>query len=448
MNELIKSEIDKKNLSGEFYVQSLLQEAYLRNLLQDAEMDNIKLQVLTLLADRVERYNLGESSSIRVEAAQSIMASNLYTIGVYLKSLNDPFLALEHLQTESISQLFQTGRKLIDEKLHIAKLLYQSVRRTKIQSPNQAYNDTIDNGVAEFFKKYDAEFGAHETSALIDYPLMNPVSDSSGVEYIILYLERLYFENLFCLKFKAGTIHALLLGYDENYQDLLINLFGRVFTNTLGCAFLERDIFALGIDSDDLQTLFVMLTADSLPAFLSLATEKICIGLFLNKELMDYMNACLPEITSEIRVALCCNCLKTVFVPLHRKKEEHKIRFSMGTKMEDDEFRTMVEAVMACDDADKKVTLALNKIKSLADLEDILISDLLEQKQVWSIFQMLDEMELAALLHRYLGIPEIEENLSGGERLLKGHLTGFVRQMPQRRQKRMMALVSNLEVMQ
>ena len=79
--------IDSNKLSGEQYFTSILQETYSNGLLCDSDMEKIQLQCIQLLAYKCERYSGGESSSIRVEAAESIMKSNLYTIGLYLKSL-------------------------------------------------------------------------------------------------------------------------------------------------------------------------------------------------------------------------------------------------------------------------------------------------------------------------------------------------------------------------
>ncbi|HAZ06275.1 MAG TPA: hypothetical protein DCY58_08620, partial [Acetobacterium sp.] len=75
-----QSMIDGDKLSGEFYFQSLLQEAYVKGVLSSKESERIQLECLKLLADSTERFTRGQSSSIRVEIAQGIMASNLFTI--------------------------------------------------------------------------------------------------------------------------------------------------------------------------------------------------------------------------------------------------------------------------------------------------------------------------------------------------------------------------------
>ena len=114
------SRIREELLSDEFYFLSFIQEAYGQAELSDTEMENIQMQCMKLLADSTQRYSRGESSSVRIEAAQSIMTSNFYTIGLYLKSLPDISSALHIVKNEPVSELYQRGRRIINRKLHTA----------------------------------------------------------------------------------------------------------------------------------------------------------------------------------------------------------------------------------------------------------------------------------------------------------------------------------------
>ena len=59
------------------------------------------------------------------------------------------------------------------------------------------------------FKFYNPDYAAHEVMASIDYQLCNPVTDLTGVEFILKYLENLFIENEFCSYFDAEDIHHL-----------------------------------------------------------------------------------------------------------------------------------------------------------------------------------------------------------------------------------------------
>ena len=81
--------IDKARLSGENYFTSLLQQACFSGILTENDLKRLQIQCIEFLAYKCKRYNSGDSSSIRVEIAESIMKSNLYSIGIYLKYLFD-----------------------------------------------------------------------------------------------------------------------------------------------------------------------------------------------------------------------------------------------------------------------------------------------------------------------------------------------------------------------
>ena len=104
-----QTRIDVDKLSGEFYFQSLLQEAYVKGALSPKESERIQLECLKLLADCTERFTRGKSSSVRVEIAQGIMASNLFTIGIYFKSLPDVDAALFQIENEPLEKLYEYG---------------------------------------------------------------------------------------------------------------------------------------------------------------------------------------------------------------------------------------------------------------------------------------------------------------------------------------------------
>lgn len=313
------SKIKREWLSQEFYFQSLLQEAYNQADLNDGEIENIQMQCLSLLADSTQRYNKGQSSSIRVEAAQVIMASNFYTIGLYLKSLPDIPSALDDLRKESIVNLYEQGRRLIKQKLHVARYLYLSVIKTKIQTNNYTYNASIDDGIKSFFQNYSADYEAHEIPAFIDYQLANPVAGWAGVEYMIHYLHNLHMENLFCARFDNAVIQDLMQGYHTGFKDLLVNIFEQVLQNALGRAVLDKEILPLSLEPSDIRELKNTLqnrSKDSIYSLLQTAADIVIHTLSItNESFKPYVYATLPEIAARIYSATDNDALQAIFVP-------------------------------------------------------------------------------------------------------------------------------------
>lgn len=63
-----------------------------------------------LLSKSVKRYTRSESTSVPVERAEQINDSLTYTVGIYLKSLDDDRKALDMLPSRSMAMIYEAGR--------------------------------------------------------------------------------------------------------------------------------------------------------------------------------------------------------------------------------------------------------------------------------------------------------------------------------------------------
>lgn len=219
--------IDPSSLDQQYYLQSLLQEGMRAKFLSQTGLEKIQMQMLEILAFETGRYTHGESSSVRIETAEELFKSIAYTLGVFLKTMN-PEDAVGLLQDKTLNELLSSGRGLIKKKFRVAKLVFMECKASGIKTPNLAYNDTLETGILSFFGAYDIEFGAHETPAMIDYPIWGEPIQTEGIEYILEYTKRLLLENQYCSMFSARQIHAAMLKYDFGYADLLVNIYGQV----------------------------------------------------------------------------------------------------------------------------------------------------------------------------------------------------------------------------
>lgn len=300
MNSVVErsNQIGKAKLSSEYYLQSLLDEANKQGVIDDVVLENIQIGFFKLLAESVERYNKGHSSSVQKEVAQAIMASNLYTISLYLKSLPDLPAAIDELKSESVENLYRKGLLTIERKLKVARHLYQLVCMTQIQSDHYFYNTSIADELKNFFEHYNKDFEAHEAGNIIDYQLMNPDKDLVGIEYVISYLNLMSLENIFCAKFEPAIIHKALLGYKQTYKDLPVNIFEQVLLNALGCVIANQDIISLNFSAADRQRLKRTFNSDSEIPFCDLleqAAVKLIKFLDINsKPLRAYIHSCIP----------------------------------------------------------------------------------------------------------------------------------------------------------
>ncbi len=442
--------IDSNNLSGEAYFTSVLQEAYNCGLLNDSDIENLQLECIRFLAYKCERYNSGDSSSIRVETAESIMKSNLYTMGLYLKSLPDADYAASELKAGRIQEMYQKGRGLINDRLRAAKDIYRLVQKNRLKTPDYTYNATLgDNGIGSFFKSYNPDYEAHEASASIDYQLCNPVTDLEGVEFIQKYLGNLFLENEFCRSFAAEDIHCLLCGYDMGYKDLLINIFEQVLIGTLGCALVNRSVVRLYISKEDVLSLQKKLSEydDQLIALeLRKAAEKVQEELNIaNPSLRIYIAKSMPKITSNIICAVRTYTLAKTFVSAVNPDLKHRISFLSGKKMDDEDYRKLIAELLVCRYSSDKLALIKEKIKSFGDFEDVLFDAQLSEEEITLAFGILGDVELAALIKRHpykSGIQAVD--LSEAEQTLRLYLYNYVDKLTADRQEQISEIMNSL----
>lgn len=396
--------ISADKLSESEYVSSLLQEAYRLNLLSEAELKQIQIQIVELLSKQIDRFTMKESSSVKVETAQELLQSALYKIGLYLKTLPDTDAGVLMLKNTRLSELFDQSKRLVKKQVIEAKLLYKAVQKNRIQAGTLAYNDTIDHAISEFFTSYDIEFGAHETMASIDYPLCFDQMNTVGIEYIGGYLKKLYVENMFCQKFSNSEISALLNSYDKNYQDLLINIYDLILTNSVGMILLNQSAFHIMLTAGDLTELQQKLSSLS-KAELDNALKKAGNLLFkelniTNLFLREYIENTLKKLSAKLQDALQKQRLAFLFVQQKDIETQTEIAFNDGGKLDDELFRKITEDIRNCSLVSEKIAIIENEVHSVMDLVDILEADCIFEDEFTEVFRSLDDFELALLIQR------------------------------------------------
>lgn len=405
MNNLEKTHsIKTENLNMAYYFQSILQEAYRLKLVTDSEFESIQLQSIQLLAKQTERYTGGESSSVKVETAQSILQSVFFSIGIYLKSFPDTDMSIAVLKQKPLLELYRHGKKLIGMQLDNAKQLFHAIQNNRIVTDNCAYNDTLQNGISFFFSAYEVDFAAHDTPAPIDYPLSNDKMDLVGIEYIYSYLQKLFLENQFCKNFTEHDIYCLLRGYDDHYQDLLINIFGLVVTNVVGSVLANKNARQLNIeplDREYLQQKLANLSKDKLNTMLQDASTQLCKELNISDRLFrKHILTTVMDLSAKLKDSLENNRLETIFVCLKENNAQPVFQFEDGEKMNDELFRSIGDEIRECRYVPDKIAIIKREIHSITDLVDIFEGYCVFDDEFAEIFQSLGDMELALLLQK------------------------------------------------
>ncbi len=299
-------------INEEHYFQSLLEQAYNKELLNGGDIERLQYECLSLFSQKVERYTFGESSSVRVDAAQSMMESIFFTIGLWLKTFKTPDDALAELLAESIDTIYQKGRIQIDTMLAAAKELHQKLEL--IETNNVFYRATLQDAIAGFFKLYRPETAAHEIHITADYPLFNPLPNLLGIEFICAYLEAAAYENQFCSYFSASEIHRLLCGYEKDYEDMPINIYEQVVLTAIGCILTKSELYGLRIsDAIYLHRLFLPMSKQEISKIIEKAAQELVHRLQCPQGLTRYIEHSVPLLANVIKAAAQVNRLDRVF---------------------------------------------------------------------------------------------------------------------------------------
>jgi hypothetical protein len=398
------SQIKREALNSEFYFQSLLEQAHAAGMLSDSQLEGIQFDCLALLAKQTEKYNRGSSSSIQVEAAQNLLTSIMFTIGVWLKTYPNPDEAVAALQKGGVSTLFQKGVERIERLIKSSKTLHSLITKNLVQTPNEFYRSTIVDGIKGFFKLYRPEFAAHETHITADYPISHRMERLMGIEFIHKYLECVYYENLFCAQFSAEDVHHLLCGYDEHYEQMLINIYELVLLAAMGCILSGRDCRQLELVPSSVQILgdlFHGKTRAAIEKILRETVIQLSAQLELSEPLQKYVGESLPQLAATIEIAARLLTLDRVFLVPQYPENNPQLIFSFGEKMADEKYSKVLEEIKQCRYLADKKALIKSEIHSLADLEDLLLDAELSEAETLSILGELSAIEIAALLKKY-----------------------------------------------
>ena len=404
-------------LNDEHYLQSLLHVLYSKELLSMKEIENIQTQLFSILTETLGYYNKNESYSVRVEVADKIMLSIYYTIGVYLKNKTSITSRKTLIKEKDMKYLFAEGEKLIRLKFEECKKLLEFIQKTKLNTINYAYNDTIDYGLPLFFDEYDIRFASHEAAGSIDYPLANDEMKLVGIEYMEDYLNKINMENEFCSNFDIFEIEALLKGVHKNSYHMLINIFQLVLVNYLGVILTQKKEKSLDITKNDreyIKELVQLLSKSDFVELVMKAKDMIIKELSIeNKSLIDYIEETILKVIPDIENGLKTNTLENIFITPD-KSQEDVIRYEDGESVENDIFKCIAEEIRDCNNVEDKIKIIREEFHSLKDLVDILGADCIFGDEFIHVFKALDDFEIA-LLFKYTPQGEFMDSDYGTE---------------------------------
>lgn len=437
-------------LSATRYLQWILEEAHHLGLASGEDLAALQDESMRLLAKRVERYTGGESSSVRVEVADQILRSMFYSIGYYLKDVGELQSAWQLLRTQSMANLHKAGQQEIKEDVASAHALLARLQERSLSIDNVAYKDTLESGLSLFFASYDPEFGADETPGSIDYPLADPRTDLTGIEFIHDYLRKWAFEDQFCRRFSPDAIDSLLRTYDANYQELLINVFGILVTNLVGRVLAGKSAVGLELETGDLEGVQLRYggKGDELRNVLRAAARQICDDLDIQDLAMaSYVEQGVLNLSAPLKDALDHHRLETLLVCGKADVPMAPLRFEDGQWLDDETFRRIVDEIRDCQSVTDKISIIQKEIHSMTDMVDLLGASCLFDDEFEALYRSLDDVALA-LVYKRLPTHVIDPGLhiTESEQAWQGALVRYLDEVDAARGDRIRRLAGEIHI--
>ncbi len=396
---------DTSKLVSDDYFSSFVSEAENCGETDSNFTEKTKMSCLEVLAEKCNDFTGGESTSVRAETAENIMKSMFFCLDLYMKNIPDENLAIESLKTVPVRVMYLKGKAIADKKIKIAKMLFAQTYKNAIVTDNYAYNATLlKGGLYKFFKFYNADYAAHEIPASIDYPLANPVTGLSGVEYIVKYLQNLYNENVFCSYFDEQSVSRLLNGYDSESSELLVNIFEIVLTQCIGCILANKNPFELYVSENDVENLQRKLKLisreDRIDAVL-LAYKALAKGMGLkSKSLLAYCEKTVKNILQNLFHALKTDTLGKMFI-VPKDKEIDGEFLQSDDRCDDDEYSVIAEMITQSGDISEKIQVIKSRVTSISDLEDLIFDCDFSREEIMEVLRIIPERWFAKIMQNH-----------------------------------------------
>ena len=390
------------------YTQDLLLKLKAKGAISEEEYENFTVSIFDILQKEVERYTTGKSSSIQVHIGEKILLSIYYILGLSFKSIDFSYDAVNYLQNNPMIKIYEEGKNILDNLLIESKNLLTLVKNSKLKISNYSYNDTIDDGIDTFFNRYNDEFFAYETPAMIDYQLATSSIDTDGVEYIHEYLDNLLFENIFCNYYNIDSVNNILDSIEDS-DHLLINVFQIVLNNAIACKLLNKPNRSIELSSKDIDILTNLFCEqeemDISKIIYNKSIEIIEEHNIQNEKWMKYIFLSLKKEMSHIVNNILNGELDKTFI-ITKEKDSNSSSFIPSDRMSDAKLRDLLREITACNNVKDKINILKYDVDSIYDIIDILESDAIDANEYYMIFSSFTK-EILALIYSY-GIDNID----------------------------------------
>ena len=252
-----------------------------------------------------------------------------------------------------------------------------------------------------FFKNYDVEFNPQYNVLTLDYPLYIEIENLSGIDLIYEYLKRFYIEERFLKKFEIYVIEEVLRGYNDNFNNLVINICKIILRNAIICKILNKNIYELDVKEIDFDRIKKYIENNTQEEMVRLIDEKLKLllkELSLEEEIFyTYFKLDIKEFVKELYLYKEQNLLNIVISLRKEYTFKEKERFQDGDLIDDNILRKIINEIKECHFLYDKIEIIKRNIKSLRDLKELL-NECFYENEFKYVFDMLSNEEINDML--------------------------------------------------
>lgn len=349
-------------------------------------------EILALFQKELSHYVGEGASSVSERTGRNIFASVTYT------------LSLAPDRKVPIDQRFCDGQQVLLSLLEESEQNFRSILAMKIHLPLDTYYGTLYREIPAFFRLYDAQYAAHETPSLLDYPLALEIEDMSGIVYMHEYLHRLRIESEYVRRIPEVLYSELIQAYSRKYDmdvtPVPVNFFdmlmGQAFAIALVLDQESRDPASVWPDEADITENYSWLypiefynpTLAALDAMsfserrekLAQVCESVCACPEASgPEVAEYAHIYADRWIILFESTLVNHCAENLILfPAVKQSaisDNEPGYIAQGIPMPDDEYTELIEKLSSAADVQEQNQLIRANVHSRKDLLDILQED-------------------------------------------------------------------------
>jgi hypothetical protein len=344
------------------------------------------------LEKQINKFTQGESSSVPLETAGSLLRSILYTTDLAENGVTG--------YEKEPEELYREGRDVLNRQFKKALSLCYLVQSTMLAIDSPCYREAVEKGIPSFFRAYDMEFAAQETPGDFDYPA-SIFCEQTGVVWMLHFLETLYWENVFCRRFPESFVEGTLKAHGIWGVAVPINVFEPIFAAALRGYLIENEkpssLLVRAADNIRLVQALAPLSAEAVFQ----RVMDACNMLMNDMEIKSGSYRTLLITQAEALARRLAPAVKHgnadgVFAPW--ESPPPPVLAMDGDPMNDADFRTLYAELSSCRYFSDKLLLMRRQVHSLQDITWLLESGCFSVKEMNRLFSIFGKEELAALL--------------------------------------------------